>query len=92
MLLIERFVGHDDPLRHGFACDHLLSEFHQLRTEERVAFHDVVEFPVRERLHAVVRGVDGHDLNVDAGFLARRFDRLGGAESHVVVRANTTSI
>src|SRR6185312_17232160 len=83
--LVERGLLGEHPGRHSLAVLDLLGEVHELWAEQRAALDDKVDLAVGQRLHAVLHRVDGDDLDVLAGHLARRLDGLDGAETHVVV-------
>src|SRR6476660_9583505 len=83
--LVERGLLGEHPGRHSLAVLDLLGEVHELWAEQRAALDDKVDLSVGQRLHAVLHRVDGDDLDVLAGHLARRLDGLDGAEAHVVV-------
>src|ERR1041384_4715540 len=64
-------VGDHDVLRDLVALAELLQRVERERPEPRVRLDHRGVAAVRDQLHVVARAVDGHDLDVLAGLLAR---------------------
>src|SRR3954470_9435832 len=85
LVLVEGAVDRGVGLVDLLAGQHILDDRGHLVAEERVALHDVVELALRERGQAIVRSIDGDDLDVRARLEAGGLDRVKSTEAHVVV-------
>src|SRR5699024_3847342 len=82
---VEGLARHDDVWLDALARERLLDGVEGGLAEEGVVLGDEAQVARGERLHRAVRAVDRGDLDVFAGREARLFDRLDGAEAHLVV-------
>ena len=75
--------GH--PLGHGLAVGHLQGQLQKLGAQQRIALNRGIQLAGDHRLKCPACSVDRYDLDIHARPETVRFDRLDGAERHVVV-------